>query len=100
TADRGAGGEELRRSSPHSRGGEGWRRRSAPTFFGMLEGPLKAPAFCSCTRAVCRMRPEIVKTIPAVAATLNSAGRGTRVTRAPETETLGLPEPRDRSKNG
>jgi hypothetical protein len=69
-------------------------------FFGLFEGPLKAPAFGSCTMAVCRMRPEIVKTIPAVAATLNSAGRGTRVTRAPETETLGLPEPRDRSKNG
>ena len=32
-------------------------------FFGLFEGPLKAPAFGSCTMAVCRMRPEIVKTI-------------------------------------
>jgi hypothetical protein len=40
-------------------------------FFGLFEGPLKAPAFGSCTMAVCRMRPEIVKTIPAAAATLS-----------------------------
>ena len=45
-------------------------------FFGLFEGPLKAPAFGSCTMAVCRMRPEIVKTIPAAAATLSIAGRG------------------------
>ena len=32
-------------------------------FFGLFEGPLKAPAFGSCTMAVRRMRPEIVKTI-------------------------------------
>jgi hypothetical protein len=48
-------------------------------FFGLFEGPLKAPAFGSCTMAICGKRPEIVKTIPAAAATLSSAGRGKRV---------------------
>ena len=51
------------RLSPHSRRGEGWRRKSTPTFFGLFEGPLRPAAFGSCTMAVRRMRPEIVKTI-------------------------------------
>ena len=51
------------RLSPHSRRGEGWRRKSTPTFFGLFEGPLRPAAFGSCTMAVRRMHPEIVKTI-------------------------------------
>jgi len=47
-------------------------------FFGLLEGPLKAPAFGSCT--VLLKPSEIVKTIPAAAAPLTCAGRGPRVT--------------------
>ena len=51
-------------------------------FFGLLEGPLKAPAFGQCT--VLLKASEIVKTIPAAAATLSPACRGTRVTSGEE----------------
>ena len=59
TADRGAEGEELRRSSPHSPSDKGWLRRSTPMFFGLFEGPLKAPAFGSCTVAVVESVPKL-----------------------------------------
>jgi hypothetical protein len=54
--------------------------RYSNTLRVVLKAHSRLAAFGSCTMAVCRKHPEIVKTIPAAAATLRLAGCGTRVT--------------------